>query len=90
MNLKDNFLGDSGVAKLVPAILQCRSIVYLDLASNGLTSKCAKSLYQLLSNNETIVTVDLSTSASSAHPNRLGKESFLSLARVFEKSKALI
>lgn len=49
--LRQNSIGDAGVAKIASAIRNCISILQLDLTSNGLTAKCAKTIYSMLADN---------------------------------------
>jgi len=48
--LRNNCIGDSGLAKLANAVC-IAEIIHIDLTSNGLTNKCADSLFKMLRSN---------------------------------------
>jgi hypothetical protein len=47
-------IGDVGLLNLMPALLSSE-IVSLDLTNNGLTNKCAATLYNILRENQSIL-----------------------------------
>ena len=88
--LRQNCFGDSGFEKISKAILRQSSIFYLDMAQNGLSVKCALSLFTMLRHNNTLVSLDLGSTLGGSLPNRFGKEFSLSLGRVLESNASLI
>ena len=72
--LRENCIGDAGFKHISEAIQTQDSIFYLDLAENGLTSRCAQDLYFMLKDNRTILNLDLGSVSGAGANNRFGKE----------------
>jgi Ran GTPase-activating protein (RanGAP) involved in mRNA processing and transport len=81
--LRENQIGDKGLAKLAPAIIESQSLCHIDLSSNGFTSKCAKTLYKIFSNDTHCISLNLGSALNSQMPNRMGQECFAQLGRLF-------
>lgn len=79
LNLSTNSLGDSGLDRLAPAIGMNKSLVFVDLSQNSFTPKCAYSVAQILTQNDTIVDLNLG-SIIGANRNRIGQEGGLAIA----------
>ena len=73
LKLNQNQLGDKGLKSLAQALSQSDSIYFVDFSQNGISNRCASSLYEMLRFNESIVHLDIGSTVGS-HPNRIGKE----------------
>lgn len=67
--------------KLAPAI-RVSEIVSLNLSQNGLTRDCAQALYQMLRLTENIIHLEIGSTLGS-FPNRLGREVWLQIGKIF-------
>ena len=74
---------------LAPALAVSKQIVAVDLSQNGLTPKSAASISGIVSQNDSIIDLNLS-SMQGAQRNRLGKEGGLALAYGFSHNCCLI
>ena len=59
--LGQNNLGDKGVEILAPALAVSKQIVAVDLSQNGFTPKCASFISGIVSENESIIDLNLSS-----------------------------
>ena len=59
------------------------------MSQNGISNRCANSIYEMLSFNESIVHLNLGSTVGS-HPNRIGREVCEKLGKVFEGNVTLL
>lgn len=82
-------MGDTGLKNLARVLSLSNSVFYVDLRQNGMSNKCANTLYEMLRFNESIIHFEFGSTVGS-HPNRLGKEVCEKLGKVFETGVTLL
>ena len=89
MVLQDCNIGDSGLKTLAPAIAHNKSLVFLNLSQNALSPKSGESIGEIVSLNESLIELNLSSLQGSTK-NRLGLEGSLALANALSRNASLI
>jgi Ran GTPase-activating protein (RanGAP) involved in mRNA processing and transport len=77
--LSQNNLGDKGLEKLANAIANSKTLIRVDLSQNAFTPRSAYSIAEILSQNESIIDLNLG-SIQGSQRNRMGKDGGLAIA----------
>ncbi len=72
-------MGDKSLEKLALALAQNKTLIKVDLSQNAFTPRCAASIAEILSQNESIVNLNLG-SVQGSQKNRLCKDGGLAIA----------